>query len=409
MGAGPFWRGLGGAVAAIVIAFVVVNVWLQDALVAPAARAGDLPRVAAVPGINTTRIGSDDPIQTAVAVAQTIYPATEEENVPGAVVLVNRANLAEVLVGITRVQHFPVNAPILYVDVDSIPDATRNELLRLKPEGVATDGNVQVYLVGSIGDAVRREVEDLGYSTRIFNAPDPASLAEVVDTWTSTLHGDHENVVYLANLDALEPAIPAAFWNAHAGEGFAYVTSEGIPEPTRRLLERRGHGPWMYVMGDSSVVPDSIVEELGRYGQVTRIVGADAVQTSTFFAGFRDTGVDWGGTWWQSSRGTGWGNAEAGRNVIAVSIDGPGGWQNAVAATTLSHMGKHAPVVVVQPDDVPDPVASYLELLKPYPERPSRQIATHAWVVGGAETISPAVQSELDITLDGWLTWDEAS
>lgn len=351
--------------------------------------------------VNTTRLGSDDPVQTAVAVSQTIYPVTEPENTPGAVILVNRNRLPEVLVAANRVQHFPVNAPLLYVDQNSIPELTRSELLRLKPEGVAFDRNTQVYLVGTIGDSVREEVERLGFNTRVLTAPDPVLLAEVVDNWTSTQHGDHENVILIANLDRPETAIPATFWNAHAGDGFAFVTDDGVPEATRRMLERRANGPWLYLFGDESVISERVARELAAYGHVTRMPKADLPSISAFFAGFKDTGMDWGAMVLQAPRQFGWGLSEAGHNAIFVSLDGSAGWQNILPATTLSHMGKHAPVLVVNPNQVPRAVSDYLELLKPYPTAPRQQLLNHGWIIGGEETIDWQTQTELDLMLEG--------
>ncbi|HEX6384215.1 MAG TPA: cell wall-binding repeat-containing protein [Anaerolineae bacterium] len=353
--------------------------------------------------VNTARIGSDDPIETAVAVSQIIYPATEEENTPGAVVLVNRNNLAEVLVATSRVQHFPVNAPILYVDEDSIPEMTRSELLRLKPEGVPADGNVQVYLVGTIGDDVRRQVEEMDYSTRVLTAATAPELAEIVDDWTSSQHADHRNEVTIVNLDNMEPGIPSAFWNAHRGDGLAFVTNEGIPDATRRLLQRRFNGPWLYLFGDETVIPEVVARELAQYGHVTRMKAPDVAGTSAFFAGFHDEGVDWGAWFWQASRTFGWGIAEAGHNAIFVNVDGPGGWQNVLPATTLSHMGKHAPVLAINQDSVPEAVANYLAIIKPYPSAPQQQLLNHGWIIGGEETISWETQAQLDVMLDAYL------
>jgi len=354
--------------------------------------------------VNTARIGSDDPVETAVAVAQIIYPATEEENTPGAVILVNRNNLAEVLVATSRVQHFPVNAPILYVDENSIPAATRSELLRLQPEGVPADGNVQVYLVGSIGDAVRQEVEAMDFSTRSFTAPTAPELAEVVDDWTSTQHGDHRNEIAIINLDNMEPGIPSAFWNAHRGDGLAFVTNDGVPEATRRMLERRANGPWLYLFGDESVIPADIARELAQYGQVTRMNAPDLPGVSAFFAGFHDEGADWGAWWWMAHRTFGWGISEAGHNAVFVNADGPGGWQNVLPATTLSHMGKHAPVLAVTTDAVPQAVSDYLAILKPYPTAPQQQLVNHGWIIGGEETISWETQTTLDVMLDAYIS-----
>jgi hypothetical protein len=82
-------------------------------------------------------------------------------------------------VAASRVQHFPINAPLLYVEENEIPELTRVELLRVAPEGAFVDGNTQVYLVGTIGDEVRREVEAMGYRTRVLTAPDPIPLSVI--------------------------------------------------------------------------------------------------------------------------------------------------------------------------------------------------------------------------------------
>ncbi len=207
----PFFLTLAGLLAAVVLLFLAVNVLYQERALRPEAKPGAMPLVAAdmtLDTVNTTRVGSDDGVETAVAVAQIVYPATEEENIPGAVVLVNQDELAEVMVATSRVQHFPINAPILYIEEDEIPPLTRAELLRLGPEGAFVDGNTQVYLVGTIGDEVRREVEELGFRAKALAGSDPIELSKVVDDWTSTIHGDHANAVAVANLDDLEPAIP---------------------------------------------------------------------------------------------------------------------------------------------------------------------------------------------------------
>lgn len=352
--------------------------------------------------VNTTRIGSDDPIEMAVSVAQIVYPATESENIPGAVILVNRSNLAEVMVAASRVQHFPVNAPLLYVDEDSLPELTRSELLRLGPEGVPADDNVQVYLVGTIGDGVRQEVEELGFHTRVLWAENPVDLAIVADDWTSTQHADHENHVIIANLDNLEAAIPGAFWNAHEGDGLAFVTNEGVPEATRELLLRRAHGPWIYVFGDESVVSAETVRALAQVGHVTRVTGSTPTEISASFASFHDEGENWGAWLWQDSRSFGWGIDDPGHNAIVVRLDGPGGWQNAIVATTLSHMGKHAPVLIFEGEGVPEPVTSYLEDTKPYPTAAQQQLLNHAWIIGGEGTIDWETQVEIDGLLEAY-------
>lgn len=399
------WLTLIGLVIAAIIFFIAIDIY-NERVLAPDEEPGEMNTLESnrmLHTVNTTRVGSDDPVETAVAVAQIIYPATEEENVPGAVILINRNNLAEAMVAASRIQHFPVNAPLLYVDENSIPELTRTELLRLEPEGVPMDQNVQVYLVGTIGEAVREEVEAIGYRTRVLTAPNPILLAEVADTWSSTQHGDHRNHVVIANLDNLPPAIPSAFWNAHRGDGLAFVTGDGIPDATRRILDRRANGPWIYVFGDETVVSGDVARELGQYGHVTRIPRSDLPAASAYFAGFHDEGANWGAWYVQDNRTFGWGISEAGHNAIFVNIDGPEGWQNVMPATTLSHMGKHAPLLAVNQDGVPEAVVNYLEILKPYPTAPQQQLLNHGWVIGGESTIGWETQVELDSLLEGHL------
>lgn len=399
------WLALGGFLAATVVLFLLSNVLYAQALL-PAERPGAMPLLEedrTLNTVNTTRVGSDDPVATAVAVSQIVYPVTEPENTPGAVILARRDRLAEVFLAVSRVSHFPINAPLLYVDAEGIPELTRNELLRLQPEGVAMDGNTQVYLVGDVGEAVREEVENLGYQVRALTADDPIVLSEVLDTWTATIHGDHENVVAVANLDQLEPAIPSAFWNAHAGDGLVFVTDEGIPETTRRILERRAHGPWLYLFGDETVISDETARELAQYGTVTRIPEADPIEAAAFFADFGDSGEDWGFWVDKSVRDFGWDNGDAGRNAIFVNLTGPGGWANALSATTLSHMGKHAPALIIDRNEVPAVVEDYLRHIKPYPTAPQEQLVNHGWVIGGEGTISWENQARIDLLLEGHL------
>lgn len=394
---------LSALVLATALAFWAIQLYEERGL-SPRGEPGEfepLETNAALLTPNTTRIGSDDPVETAVAVSQTVYPATEEENTPGAVVLVNRTSLAEVMAAASRVQHFPVNAPLLYVDDGGLPEATRSELLRLMPEGVAQDGNVQVYLVGTLPEGVAREVTGMGFRARALTAPDPIALTEVLDDWTATQHGDHRNAIAVANLDNLEPAIPAAFWNAHEGDGFVFVTDEGVPEATQRILQRTYSGPWIYVFGDESVVPERVARELAQFGHVTRVPAPDPAGVSALFAAFHDVGRDWGGWIFQQDRSFGWDIGEAGHNAIFVNLNGPRGWQNALVATTLSHMGKHAPVLVVERDTVPEPVARHLLATRPYATAPRQQLLNHGLIIGGPETIGYDVQVELDALLEG--------
>ena len=65
------------------------------------------------------------PYALAVAYAQTIYAADQDQDRPGAVVLVRDDDPATAI-ATTRLQHFPVNAPMLFVTDEgaTLPEAT---------------------------------------------------------------------------------------------------------------------------------------------------------------------------------------------------------------------------------------------------------------------------------------------
>lgn len=89
---------------------------------------------------STARLSGENHIQTATAYSQAIYAAAQEKDRPGAVVIVRDGDPATAI-STTRLQYFPVNAPMLFVTENGtvLPESTRKELERLGPEGVMMD------------------------------------------------------------------------------------------------------------------------------------------------------------------------------------------------------------------------------------------------------------------------------
>jgi hypothetical protein len=328
------------------------------------------------------RLSGEDYLRTAVAYAQTIYAAAQDKDRPGAVVLVRDDDPAVALAS-TRLQHFPVNAPMLFVTEGGtrLPQETKDELERLGPEGVMMDGNVQVYLVGAIAPAVVAEVEAMGLKTRTLSAGDAATYAEVLDEFLATMEGNHADVVLIAASNALEYVFPGANWNAHMGQGFAFVGPDGIPDATRRMLERRWPNyAYMYVFAPPDVVGEDVMAELTRYGHVQRIQGETPQEMAVSWAGYKDLGRVYG--WWfgKNKRDVGWGYAEPGHNVLLGS---PDDWRELVPSGVLSHMGKHAMLLLTEEDGtIGEATQRYLEVLQPTRTHPSQQIFTYSWILG---------------------------
>src|SRR5688500_13837324 len=83
---------------------------------------------------NTTRSAGGDAIADAAAVALATYPARTPESKPKAVILAEVRHWRTGIVASALVGR-PIQAPILFADGDTIPDATKAALDALQPTG----------------------------------------------------------------------------------------------------------------------------------------------------------------------------------------------------------------------------------------------------------------------------------
>lgn len=348
---------------------------------------------------NTVRIGAADPVAAATAVTQLTYGATQHEDRPHAVTLVRADREADAMLAAARVTHFPVNSPVLYVEADSIPPATAAELQRLGPDGNVYDNNVQVYLVGPISERVEQEVRTrFGYRTRAFRIANPIALSETLDTWAAAVHADHPDAVAVVQYNALATGLPVVTWNAHMGDGMAFVIGDSIPPETLRMLTRRFHQEsFVYLMGDSTLISNRVARVLGGYAHVQRIGGETPQAVSVNFARYRDHGMNQGRWIGFSRRDFGWSVTESGHNFTIVD---PADWQLAVTGSLLSHMGKHGPMLLLSGGALPDSTAAYLASVRPESTSLDQLTFNHAWILGTLARIPWSVQVAVDTLLD---------
>ncbi len=350
----------------------------------------------------TTRLAGENVYETAAAYCQSVYTAINEHTRPGAVILVNDSVLEAALPGVGVIHH-PIDGAVLLTRQDELPRATRDEIARAHPEGVGMDDNVQVYLIGSeryVGDSVRREVEAMGMNVRRISGTDPVSVAANVDQYVSSMHGNHEDEVLLASLDAPQRAIPVQSWNAHAGDGFLWVGEDSIPEETAEQLQARYDYAYMYLLGDEEAISSEVSRDLGAFGHVTRVPDAgNPYSLSAAWAGYKDVGRNQG--WWfgEWARDVGWGLADPGHNFIFAN---PNEWQTAVPASVESHRGKHGPMLAVGQNELPTPVENYLrKFFEPTEAAPYDRKYNHGWIAGPPDTISRDVQAQVHGILEG--------
>lgn len=390
------------ATVAIVAATTVWRVWGQPETMTAAPAT---PSIAATDGRityttpNTIRLSGPTVYAAATAVTQVTYGATHHEDRPHAVTLVRADRQADAMLAASRITHFPVNAPVLYVDADRLPPETFAELKRLGPDGTTYDSHVQVFLVGPISERVEREIQDkLGYKTRAFRIDDSFALSEELDTWAAAVHGDHPDEVIIVQYDQLNTGLPGVAWNAHMGHGLFFVKGDWVPDATKRALGRRfRHEAFIYLFGDTSIISERVAHELVAYGHVQRVPGRDPYEISINFAGYRDTGMNqgyWIGYW---ARDFGWGIAEAGHNFTFVN---PDDWQLAATGSLLSHMGKHGPMILVPPEGLSEAATRYLEMVKPTWGAANDQLNNHGWILGHTDRISWLVQADIDTLLE---------
>lgn len=342
---------------------------------------------------DTARLSGNNPLETVTAYSQAIYPAAQDKDRPGAVVLVRDDDQASAMTT-TRLQHFPVNAPMLFVTGGgkTLPKETEEELKRLEPEGVLLDHNVQVYIVGNIDKSVEDDVKKLGFKTRGIYASNPLELSEKINEYLAILESNHQEMVMIAPIDNLDYALPASNWNAHNGNAFAFVTRDGVPEETKRILNKTWPNyAYIYVFAPPSVVGDDVMNELSKYGHVQRIPGNTPQEMAVKWAGLKDAGVET--AWWFGfqQRSIGWGIAEPGHNLILAN---PSDWRNVVPSGVLSHMGKHGFLLLTENDgSLPQASKKYLQTLKPTETYPNQQVFNYAWILG--QNIKPEAANEL--------------
>lgn len=122
------------------------------------------------------RLNTSDPIQLAIQVSQTIWPATHKENQPRAVILVPLGSW-QIDIASADLIHHPNNGPVLYIDKDNVPTSTLNEIKRLNPVG--TKDGIQVMVMGDVSNSVINSLKD--YKIKQVKGTDSATFAKDVD------------------------------------------------------------------------------------------------------------------------------------------------------------------------------------------------------------------------------------
>ncbi|PEC20320.1 ArsR family transcriptional regulator [Bacillus cereus] len=333
---------------------------------------------------NVTRLNTNDPLKMAVLTSQTIWPATHKENQPGAVILVP---VSDWQLGIASADliHHPNNGPILFIEKEKVPEMTLKEIKRLNPLG--TKDGAQIMVMGDVGAASLDQLKD--YKVKQIKETDPATFAKDVDQEYADITGSYPNSVIIGSSEEEGRlyTTPAVNWISHMPEPLLYVEKNKVPDSTIEALKMRKDKANIYVLGPEKIISKEVEKELSKYGKVTRISGKTPTENSIAFAKFKDEKTKFG-----------WGFTKPGHGVSFVSSATP---DLAVAGAPFSHMGKHAPVVLLEEGKVSQPVYDFLATIQPkFKDDPTIGPYNHGFLLGNTENISFETQGILDERLE---------
>ncbi|MFJ8530769.1 cell wall-binding repeat-containing protein [Bacillus sp. NPDC094106] len=333
---------------------------------------------------NITRLNTNDPVQMAVLTSQTIWSATHKENQPGAVILVP-ANQWQLGVASADLIHHPNNGPILFINKESIPEATLQEIKRLNPLG--TKDGTQIMVMGDVESSVLDQLKE--YKVKQIKETDPATFAKDVDKEYADITGKYPDSVIIGSSEEEGRlyTTPAVSWIAHMPEPLLYVGKDKVPEATIEALKARKGKANIYVLGPEKVISKEVEKQLEKYGKVMRISGETPTENAIAFAKFKDEKTKFG-----------WGFTKPGHGVSFVSTETP---DLAIAGAPFSHMGKHAPVLLLDKGKVSQPVYDLLATIQPkFKDDPTLGPYNHGFVLGNTENISFETQGILDERLE---------
>jgi Cell wall binding domain 2 (CWB2) len=341
---------------------------------------------------NTTRVEGPDPIADAAAVALAVYPSAAPGTHPQ-VVTIAPTDVWQASIAASVLMSAPIKAPILLSSSTALPSVTSRALQMLAPSGSGSIGGAQVIRVGPVPRVS-------GMRSIAIPGSDPFALAAAIDRFATAAAGSPSPDVVIASADDPQYAMPAAGWAAESGDPVLFVNSSGVPTATKQALISHQH-PRIYVLGPASVIPDSVLSQLQKFGSVKRVAGADSAANSVAFATYRDPPCTFGAPCAHVPGSFGWALQSPGHGYVLINAART---LDAAAAAPLSASGSYGPQLLIEdPNTLPKPVLDYfLNYATPgyTQEGPTAAVYNHGWVIGDQSAISVGVQAEMDTLLE---------
>ncbi len=342
---------------------------------------------------NTTRVSFADPNAVAAAVALAVFPSTVAGTHPTAVTIAPSDDW-EAAIASSVLMASPIRAPILLSGAGALPVASANALNALAPTGAGQIAGAQVIRVGNVATVK-------GLRAATIRGADPYTLAASIDRFaTAAAGGTPSPDVVIASTSDPAYAMPAAGWAAESGDPVLFVSSTGVPAATVAALTAH-QKPHIYVLGPPSVIPDSVLTQLGKYGTVARVGAQDPAANSVAFSVYRDPACVANQPCAHVPGSFGWAMRSPGHGYTLLNGNQP---LDAAASAPLSASGSYGPQLVLDTaNQMPAPVLNFfLDYATPgyTQEGPTAAVYNHGWVIGDPSTISVSVQAEMDSLLE---------
>jgi hypothetical protein len=274
-----------------------------------------------------------------------------------------------------------------------MPTATADALAELAPTGSGAVGGARVIRVGPVA-------APKGLRSAQIKGTDPYALAAGIDRFVSVVQGKTSSDVVIASAQNSAYAMPAAGWAAESGDPVLFVSSSSVPAATRQALLAH-QKPHIYVLGPPSVIGDSVLHELSKYGAVKRVGASDPAANSVAFAEYRDPACGYGQPCAHVPGSFGWAIRSPGHGYVLINAKRP---LDAAAAAPLSASGDYGPQLLVDdPTTLPHSVLNFfLDFATPgyTQEGPTAAVYNHGWVIGDQTAVSVPVQAEMDNLLE---------
>ena len=337
---------------------------------------------------NTTRVAGADPVADAAGVALAVFPSAAPGTHPTAVTLAPTDDW-QAAIAASVLMAPPIRAPVLLSGSGSLPAATSDALTTLAPTGSGPAGGAQVIRVGAVP------------TVKGLHAARSAAATRTRWRRGSTGSSSGRRPAERRRGDRLghDPAyaMPAAGWAAESGDPVLFVGASGVPAATRQALLAHSK-PHIYVLGPSNVIPDATMTQLGKYGTVKRVGGADPAANSVAFAIYRDPACAFGQPCAHVPGSFGWAMRSPGHGYVLLNASRAArrrrrGRRCRAAATTVPACWWTMPL------PFPSAVLNYfLDYATPgyTQEGPTAAVYNHGWVIGDPSAISVAVQAEMD-------------